>query len=210
MAANYGNARRGRGEGPHGHAMTQRFEFLKCKRWFRRRVDVELDTNVVFAIMLALGLEETQHRLATTAPASPLVVPLNSGPPPAGPPAAALPAAALAAGPPQQNEANSPARRQPGWHLRVLGRSHGPSEPRRAAQAVPREPRTGSRSRSRPPARRSGRHEIARRGGHEIGPRSNWKWTTKIPGVYAPTESAQRLIAAPQDSAQNDAPGEPE
>jgi hypothetical protein len=28
MASDYGNARRGRGEGPHGHTMTQHFEHL--------------------------------------------------------------------------------------------------------------------------------------------------------------------------------------
>lgn len=86
MAADYGNARRGRGEGPHGHTLTQRFEHLKGKRWFRRMIDAELDTNVVFSIMLSLALEDMNYRaeLPTSAAPPPTLLP-SSAPPPALP-----------------------------------------------------------------------------------------------------------------------------
>jgi hypothetical protein len=89
MAADYGTARRGRGEGPHGHTLTQRFGHLKGKRWFRRMIDAELDTNVVFSIMPALGLEDIEHRARTAAiPAGPAPAPPSTAPPPALPLAA--------------------------------------------------------------------------------------------------------------------------
>jgi hypothetical protein len=85
MAEVYGKRRRGHQEGAFGDSLTQRFEHVKGKRWFRRKAEAEADTGVVFSIMLALAEVQYTARLGALpapVPLAPLAGGASSGSPP--------------------------------------------------------------------------------------------------------------------------------
>lgn len=67
ISAAYGKARFGQNEGFHG-ALERRFRLIKGKRWYRSRVEAEIDTTVIFSVMHALAMEQRRRAGATTVP----------------------------------------------------------------------------------------------------------------------------------------------
>lgn len=86
MSGIYGKRRHGHQEGTFGHSLTQRFELVKGKRWFRRKAQADADTNLVFSVMLTLA--ELQYNAQRTGAAPPPLVPLGGRPSAAPPPLA--------------------------------------------------------------------------------------------------------------------------
>ncbi|WP_445151164.1 transposase [Baekduia sp. Peel2402] len=74
MANEYGRQRFGRGESPHGILKTK--YKLNTRRRYRSRAEVELETNLVFALIVSLAIQNREHENTTAAATGPPVLPL--------------------------------------------------------------------------------------------------------------------------------------
>jgi hypothetical protein len=67
MAARYGKKRWVRGEGAHG--VLKSHYRLNTRRRYRSRSAVELETNMVFAVIVSLAIQQREHERAASQPA---------------------------------------------------------------------------------------------------------------------------------------------
>jgi hypothetical protein len=63
-----GSTSSGRGEGAHG-VLKSHYK-LNTRRRYRSKAAVELETNIVFAIMLSLAIQQREHERTDAPPAS--------------------------------------------------------------------------------------------------------------------------------------------
>jgi hypothetical protein len=75
MAARYGKKRWVRGEGAHG--VLKSHYRLNMRRRYRSRAAVELETNIVFAVIVSVAIQQREFERTQAAPLTPAPPPIG-------------------------------------------------------------------------------------------------------------------------------------